>query len=75
MIENAIADHVSPFVPVTPATVLHHGRCQLRCSISSSRFTRSAEVEIDDPATVASIERHLTEVFGEQVEVMDARFV
>jgi hypothetical protein len=60
------------FIPVTPATVLKHGRFHLHISIPSSRYTRNAQVEITDPATVASIERDLTDTFGECVEVVGA---
>jgi hypothetical protein len=72
MIKNAREGDELKFEPVTPATVLEQGRFQLRVSIPSSRFTRSAQVEVGERATVASIERDLTEVFGECVEVVDA---
>ena len=71
MIDNVVADRATHFTPVTPATILPQGRFQLHVSIPSSRFTRSTQVQIDDRATVASVERHLSQVFGETVEVMD----
>jgi len=74
MIENLTKDRDSAlqFEPVSPATVLEQGRFELHVSIPSSRFTRKTQVEVPDRATVASIERTLTEVFGECVEVVDA---
>jgi len=72
MIKNVHSGDELRFEPVTPATVLEQGRFQLRISIPSSRFTRSAQVEVDERSTVASIERNLTDVFGESVEVVDA---
>jgi hypothetical protein len=56
---------------VGPATVLHGGRYQCRLTIPSSRFARSAAVNVAEPETVASVERRLSRAYGEAVEVTD----
>ncbi len=60
---------------MTPGTVLERGRFELKVTIPSSRFTRSTQVDVSDSATVASIERHLSDRYGECVEVVNARCI
>jgi ribosomal protein L18E len=75
MVENVTTPDQVQFVSVTPGTVLENGRFELRVTIPSSRFTRSTQVEVDDSATVASIERNLSDRYGECVEVVNARCI
>jgi ribosomal protein L18E len=72
MVENVTTATQSEFVAVTPGTVLESGRFELRVTIPSSRFTRSTQIEVSDGATVASIERNLSDHYGECVEVVTA---
>ncbi len=58
-------------VQVVPATLLHGGRYQCHLTIPSSRFPRTAAVNVTDPETVASLERRLSRAYGEAVEVTD----
>ncbi|MBT0772717.1 hypothetical protein KIH74_27480 [Kineosporia sp. J2-2] len=73
MVENVTTAHPTQFVAVSPGTVLWRGRFELRVTIPSSRFTRSTQVDVNDGATVASIERNLSDRYGESVEVVNAR--
>jgi ribosomal protein L18E len=75
MVENVTTPDQVQFVSVTPGTVLENGRFELRVTIPSSRFTRSTQVEVGDSATVASIERNLSDRYGECVEVVNARCI
>jgi len=63
------------FVTVTPGTVLERGRFELRVTIPSSRFTRRTQVDVNDSSTVASIERNLSDRYGECVEIVNARCI
>ena len=75
MAENLTTADLPQFVAVSPGTVLESGRFELRVTIPSSRFTRSAQVDVNDSATVASIERNLSDRYGECVEVVNARCI
>ncbi|GAB3242612.1 hypothetical protein [Kineosporia babensis] len=75
MVENVTTAHYAQFVAVSPGTVLERGRFELRVTIPSSRFTRSTQVDVNDSATVASIERNLSDRYGECVEVVNARCI
>ncbi|GAA3606397.1 MULTISPECIES: hypothetical protein [Kineosporia] len=75
MFENASTAALAQFIPVTPGTVLERGRFELKVTIPSSRFTRSTQVDVSGSATVASIERHLSDRYGECVEVVNARCI
>lgn len=75
MVENVSTVTPASFVAVTPGTVLESGQFELRVTIPSSRFTRSTQIEVSDGATVASIERNLSDRYGECVEVVNARCI
>lgn len=75
MAENITTAEFPQFVTVTPGTVLERGRFELRVTIPSSRFTRSTQIDVSDAATVASIERNLSDRYGECVEIVNARCI